>query len=109
MLSILNTGSRITILLGALLPVANVASCYTPTATTRNGTYVGIFNANYSEDEFLGIPYARPPVGDLRFRAPESLNSSWDEARNATAYSPIVGSWTLRYDVQDSVLTSYVL
>lgn len=95
MLNINNLGSKVVILVGALLPVVNAGSNYTPTATIRNGTYVGNFNTNYLEDEFLGIPYAQPPVGDLRFRAPASLNSSWDGARKATAYSPIVGYYPL--------------
>ena len=33
------------------------------------------------------MPYAQPPVGDLRFRVPRHLNSSWEGVREATSYS----------------------
>lgn len=59
-----------------------------PTVTVKNGTYVGVHNANYNEYFFLGIPYAQPPVGDLRFNPPASLNTSFAGTINATAYSP---------------------
>lgn len=36
---------------------------------------------------FLGVPYARPPVGALRFRAPEAVEP-WDGVREATAFGP---------------------
>ncbi|EKN64835.1 carboxylesterase type B [Neobacillus bataviensis LMG 21833] len=35
-----------------------------------------------------GIPYAKPPVGSLRFRAPE-LPDSWEGIRDATSFSPV--------------------
>ncbi len=38
--------------------------------------------------EFLGIPYAQPPTGDLRWRAPEPV-PSWTETRDATEPGPI--------------------
>jgi len=37
--------------------------------------------------EFLGIPYAAPPLGDLRWRAPEAP-TQWDGTRDATAAGP---------------------
>ncbi|HEY6409067.1 MAG TPA: carboxylesterase family protein, partial [Ktedonobacteraceae bacterium] len=32
-----------------------------------------------------GIPFAQPPLGDLRFRAPQTL-SPWTGVRDATAF-----------------------
>jgi para-nitrobenzyl esterase len=37
---------------------------------------------------FLGIPYAAPPVGERRFRAPEPA-VRWDGVRDATAFGPV--------------------
>lgn len=39
-------------------------------------------------DQYLGVPYARPPTGHLRFRPPQSPPDSWTEVRNATKLSP---------------------
>ena len=41
---------------------------------TRTGTYVG--ERQKETITFLGIPYAKPPVGDLRWRAPVPLPAS---------------------------------
>ncbi|XP_070579130.1 acetylcholinesterase-like [Ptychodera flava] len=39
-------------------------------------------------DAFLGIPYADPPVNDLRFTLPRSTTRHWEGVRDATEYSP---------------------
>ena len=57
-----------------------------PTVQVRNGTIQGRYMAAYDEDYFLGIPFAQPPVGDLRFRPPMPLDSSWEGSHNATEY-----------------------
>lgn len=69
------------------------ASSVAPTAQIKNGSYVGKYSAEYDQDFFLGIPYAQPPVGDLRFRNPVSLNTTWEEAKPATEYSSEVCSF----------------
>ncbi|KAF3919117.1 Cholinesterase [Orbilia brochopaga] len=62
-------------------------SISTPLVTIRNGTVRGIHNAKYNQDFFLGIPYAQPPVGNLRFDTPKSLNTSFPGGMfNANAY-----------------------
>lgn len=58
-----------------------------PIAVTKNGTYQGRHVPEYNQDFFLGIPYAQPPVGQLRLRNPVSLNSSFTGIRMATEYS----------------------
>ncbi len=35
---------------------------------------------------FLGLPYAEPPVGDLRFRDPVPKAKPWEGVRNATEF-----------------------
>jgi carboxylesterase type B len=58
-----------------------------PKATVRNGTYTGVHLPGYDQDAFLGIPYAQPPIGDLRFRNPASLDSSWTGSRDVKKLS----------------------
>ena len=50
------------------------ASGDTHIVDTGYAKYRGSFTAPYSV-AFLGIPYAEPPVGDLRFRAPVPLDT----------------------------------
>jgi len=38
--------------------------------------------------KFKGIPYAAPPVGELRFKPPAPVET-WSEVRNTTKYSPV--------------------
>lgn len=59
----------------------------TPTVDLDCGTYVGVSNKHYDQEFFLGIPYAQPPTGPLRFAAPQAIQESWDEPRNATEHS----------------------
>ncbi|KEY64161.1 hypothetical protein S7711_03454 [Stachybotrys chartarum IBT 7711] len=64
-----------------------VAEIESPVAHVANGTYLGVRNEQYSQDFFLGIPYAQPPTGALRFAAPQALTEAFDEPRTATEYS----------------------
>lgn len=44
---------------------------------TTNGVVVGhAANSSACVVEYLGIPFAQPPVGDLRFAAPQALNTT---------------------------------
>lgn len=59
-----------------------------PIVHVINGTYQGVHEFQFNQDFFLGIPFAQSPTGDLRFRNPKSLNSTWNEKRLAVSYSP---------------------
>ena len=52
---------------------------------TADGKLSG-FEADDNTWQFLGIPYAQPPLGDLRWRAPQPV-APWDDVRDATAWS----------------------
>ena len=41
----------------------------------------------YSINAWKGIPFAEPPVGDLRFKRPVPI-PSWTEVINATSFEP---------------------
>jgi hypothetical protein len=77
---------RNTVLATALVGLASCGSS-TPTVTVKNGTYIGAHSAKYDQDYFLGMPYAQPPTGGLRFRNPVGLNATWNDTRPATQYS----------------------
>lgn len=57
-------------------------------AHTKNGTYEGVHSPSFNQDFFLGVPYAQPPVNDLRLRQPQPLNTSFKATKPAKAYSP---------------------
>ena len=54
--------------------------------STEHGILEGAWSeADASIGVFRGIPYAQPPVGDLRWRAPQDL-ASWTGVRHATKF-----------------------
>jgi carboxylesterase type B len=46
-----------------------------PSVTIQNGTVIGSSSNNV--DSFKGIPYAQPPVGQLRLRAPQTITKTF--------------------------------
>lgn len=66
---------------------ASIRTRTQPVATINNGTLIGTQNPKHNQDLFLGIPYAQPPLGDLRFNHPQPINQSWSE-KQAIAYGP---------------------
>ena len=64
-------------------------SSVVPTVNVKNGTISGLHLSTYNQDLFLGVPFAQPPVDELRFRNPQSINSSYDTTIEATEYAPM--------------------
>lgn len=76
-------------LLALFLPFLSLASPSrptTPTARVLNGTLSGIVLPDYSAEAFLGIPFAQPPIKDLRFRHPQPSTLSWEGVRDASKF-----------------------
>jgi len=80
------------------LVVATVASCAreghkrpeidaSSRRATRSGEVVG-FVGQYGSHVWLGLPFAKPPVGALRWRAPQPP-TQWTGVREAVAFGPV--------------------
>lgn len=81
-----------------LLILVNLAPVVltSPVVKTLNGSYQGYSLPEFGQDVFLGMPYAQPPIGDLRFRAPQSLNSTWSGIKPAVTYSDVCMQYVVR-------------
>ncbi|MBQ3919345.1 MAG: carboxylesterase/lipase family protein [Oscillospiraceae bacterium] len=58
------------------------------TANTENGQVRGLPAADPRITSFKGVPFAAPPVGDLRWRAPQPCKN-WDGIRDCFEFAPI--------------------
>ena len=65
------------------------------------GELVG-FHASNGAKTWLGIPFAKPPVGDLRWRAPQQI-APWDETLAATQHAPRCVQYTNFLDELEGV------
>ena len=50
-----------------------------------NGVLAGTMSTTPGVRMFLGVPFAAPPVGDLRWKAPQPV-ANWSGVRNATTF-----------------------
>ena len=49
----------------------NGSKKYTAPVSTAAGDFIGVLNRDDSVELFAGIPYAKPPVGELRWKEPQ--------------------------------------
>ncbi|MGJ5815785.1 carboxylesterase/lipase family protein [Paludibaculum fermentans] len=75
---------RITALL-TLLPMAFLPMTAADRVRTASGTLEGAPGTNSAIRTFKGVPFAAPPVGDLRWKAPQPM-PKWKGVRPATAF-----------------------
>ncbi|EWC48090.1 hypothetical protein DRE_02669 [Drechslerella stenobrocha 248] len=82
-----------------------------PVVQISNGTVHGKYLRGWNQDAFLKIPYAQPPVGDLRFRPPQYINRNLG-AIQATNYGPHCvgyGPDQVGFDTSEDCLTINVV
>ncbi|KAJ6018316.1 hypothetical protein N7451_001695 [Penicillium sp. IBT 35674x] len=69
-------------------PARTLSNWSNLTVQTRTGTFVGMLNDTYPNvRQFLRVPFAQPPVGDLRWLPPHRLPDS-SKRIDSTRYGP---------------------
>lgn len=92
------------------LDIAQLASAAdTPQVKTLNGTYQGRYLPDWDQDAFLGIPYAQPPLGPLRYRWPQSINTSFDGVRDASSYGYSCMQYSGNFNMSEDCLNLNVI
>src|SRR5258708_32178919 len=82
-----------------ILLAASAATFAQEKVKVESGLLLGTSNADQSVRIFKGIPFAAPPVGDLRWKAPQPAKK-WDGARAADKF----GSACMQPDVFADIL-----
>ena len=54
---------------------------------TKNGIIEGNYDTKSGIQKYFGIPYAKPPVGDLRWKAPQPLDN-WSGVKMTKKFGP---------------------
>ncbi|KAF8964271.1 Alpha/Beta hydrolase protein [Flammula alnicola] len=75
------------ILVSFILFTASVVGV-APTVTLDSGTFTGTIDGVSAK--FLGIPFAQPPVGDLRYQLPQTI-PAYNGTHDATSFGPSCG------------------
>lgn len=70
----------------SILGLATQVAAAPDTVKVAQGTLHGAVAGNVAA--FKGIPFAAPPLGDLRWRPPQAPGA-WTGAREATAFGPV--------------------
>ena len=60
----------------------------TGVVTVAQGKLTGVYNADRSVEVYAGIPYAKPPVGELRWREPQPPEA-WEGVRVCDTFAPM--------------------
>ena len=59
----------------------------TDVITIAQGDLTGVYDATGNVEVYTGIPYAKPPVGELRWREPQAADG-WDGVRTCDHFAP---------------------
>ncbi|MBQ3387405.1 MAG: carboxylesterase family protein, partial [Eggerthellaceae bacterium] len=60
----------------------------TPVYTVAQGDLTGVYTADGAVEVFAGIPFAKPPVGELRWREPQDPEP-WEGVLAADTFAPM--------------------
>lgn len=68
--------------------VANKNPDVTEVVKIPQGELTGVYNADHSVKVYAGIPFAKPPVGELRYREPQEPDN-WEGVFKADHFGPM--------------------
>ena len=54
--------------------------------TLKNGKGYGLYNKNYEVEGYAGIPYAKAPIGELRWKEPVPIED-WSDVKDFTVFA----------------------
>src|SRR5579872_4408656 len=69
------------------VPAAATSGSAALIVTISDGAVRGAAVPGSTVEEYLGLPYAAPPIGDLRWRPPQPP-ARWHGVRDATSFAP---------------------
>ncbi len=72
----------------AVLPYGKSPEPSNATVMTEHGAVRGIYSSDGSVELFAGLPYAKPPVGDLRWKEPLEMDG-WNGVYEAYRFKPL--------------------
>jgi len=67
--------------------MAQQVNSFTVQTKTENGIIEGLYDTKSGLSLYLGVPFAKPPVGDLRWKAPQPLDS-WQGVKETKKFGP---------------------
>lgn len=56
-------------------------------ATIENGVIEGLYDTKSALQTYFGVPFAKPPVGNLRWKAPQPMDN-WSGVKNTKQFGP---------------------
>ena len=60
----------------------------TDVVTVKQGKLTGVFTEDKNVEVYTGIPYAKPPVGELRWKEPQQPDN-WDGVKSCDRFAPM--------------------
>ena len=76
-----------TLILSSNYSSAQETNSFPVQVTIENGIIEGNYDTHNGIQRYFGIPFAKPPVGELRWKAPQPLDN-WDGIKETKAFGP---------------------
>ena len=76
-----------TLLIISINTVAQETNSFPVQVTIENGTIEGNYDTHSGIQRYFGIPFAQPPIGDLRWKAPQPVKN-WEGIKETKKFGP---------------------